>query len=363
MGDAPTYTAENPPSAGPNLSTTFPNYDPNSNIEQHYKDWYNERIAKGEDPYDMEAFRQHEIRLGGTDPGAPNTATTDTGTTPTPTDNPKGNGPSHGAANSDQPGYIPDPNNPGGAYIRDPRDIDSSGQWHPPGQVFSPTQRGGSAQDLLGNFQSPNIPNHLDLERLFPWITNPRMASENAMAQAGFVPGNSNPFTSFLGNELPDMANIARFQNILSGGGGQESDISASMPRIMGGGITRATGQTLLPGMADLARRYRAGMSAMTPEQAAEARAYFADPSKATDDQRNRIQGFLTPGGLNMTQSAFAAKYLDDPANALKFIGGLQNLAPDLRGAMQQVQQNQFNRFSNVAGGMPNASIWDFLGY
>ena len=315
MGDAPTYTA-NPPSEGPNLSLVWPNYwEGNPNFEAQYAQWRDQRMAAGqgyESPSDLEAFRQHLIAIGAPDPGAPQAATT---TTPPPT--------TTVPATTPPTAWTPPP----AAAPASPPPATAPPPGMAPGASFNPVARTGTAQNLLGGFQMPNLPNELDLERLFPWIRDPGTAAANALAQAGFTSNAGNPFTSFLEGEVPRMANIARMQNIIGGGGGQESDVSADMPRILGGGITRATGQGMIPQLAAMARQY---------------------------------QG--TGGGLNTTQQAFSEQYLTKPEDVLSLLSGLQNLAPDLRTAQRRVNENTLRRYGNTAGGTPNASIWDFLG-
>lgn len=269
-------------------------------------------------------------------------------------------GASRGPANSDQGGYVPDPNNPGGPWIPDPNNTPAD---NPPGYVFNPQQRQGSAQDLLGNYETPaGLRNNLDVRRLFPWLSDPQGAAQNTLAQAGFNTGVDNPFTSFLEGELPQMANIARIQNIMAGGRGHNEDIQANAPRMLGGGITRSHGEGLMGGLVDMARRAQRGMGQLTDEQKADARAVFANPA-ATAADRERVQGYLNPGGLTFTQGAYADRYLTDPEEALKLRDSLLDLAPDLRQSQRRISQNRLRQFGNVAGGMPNASIWDFLGY
>jgi hypothetical protein len=41
----------------------------NPNIRQQYDEWRDQRAQNGEDPTDYQAFRQHVIALGASDPG------------------------------------------------------------------------------------------------------------------------------------------------------------------------------------------------------------------------------------------------------------------------------------------------------
>jgi hypothetical protein len=41
----------------------------NANIKQQLEEWRAQRVAKGEDPNDYAAFRQHLLDLGAPDPG------------------------------------------------------------------------------------------------------------------------------------------------------------------------------------------------------------------------------------------------------------------------------------------------------
>jgi uncharacterized protein YjbJ (UPF0337 family) len=42
----------------------------NPNVRQQNDQWRKERVARGQDPNDAEAFRQHEQAIGAPDPGA-----------------------------------------------------------------------------------------------------------------------------------------------------------------------------------------------------------------------------------------------------------------------------------------------------
>jgi uncharacterized protein YjbJ (UPF0337 family) len=42
----------------------------NPNVRQQNDEWRKERVARGQDPNDAEAFRQHEQAIGAPDPGA-----------------------------------------------------------------------------------------------------------------------------------------------------------------------------------------------------------------------------------------------------------------------------------------------------
>ena len=56
-------------SQGPDLSLTFPGYyDLNPDVDAQYVEWRDARYEAGEDPYDMEAFREHLIGIGAPDP-------------------------------------------------------------------------------------------------------------------------------------------------------------------------------------------------------------------------------------------------------------------------------------------------------
>ena len=52
------------------MSTFASLAEENPNIRQQYDDWRNERVAKGEDPTDWQAFRELVQYLGAPDPGA-----------------------------------------------------------------------------------------------------------------------------------------------------------------------------------------------------------------------------------------------------------------------------------------------------
>jgi uncharacterized protein YjbJ (UPF0337 family) len=41
----------------------------NPNVRQQNDEWRKERVARGQDPNDAEAFRQHEMAIGAPDPG------------------------------------------------------------------------------------------------------------------------------------------------------------------------------------------------------------------------------------------------------------------------------------------------------
>lgn len=306
---------ENPPSNGPDISLTFPGYyNVNANVEEQYAQWRDERRANGEDPYDMNAFRQHLIAIGAADPGAPKTSTTTTptppGTTPTPVVPPVNNAP--------PPGPPPPQKAPAGSA--------------PPGySLGAGTPRSGTAQDILSSIQMPNIPNVGDVRRLFPWLEDPKSAAATALEQGGFNLAKGNPFTSYLQNQLPRFANIARIQDILGGGAGREENIQAAIPRALGGGITSASGQGLIPQLAALARR-------------------------ASNKD--------TQGGLTEHQKEFTKQYLTNAEDVVKFISGLSDVAPDLRSARQALDEENLRQYRNMAGGTgTNKSIWDFLGF
>ena len=51
------------------MSTFASLAEENPNIRQQYDDWRNERVAKGEDPTDWDAFRDLVMHIGAPDPG------------------------------------------------------------------------------------------------------------------------------------------------------------------------------------------------------------------------------------------------------------------------------------------------------
>ena len=200
-----------------------------------------------------------------------------------------------------------------------------------PGRTFTPQFREGTAQDILGSFKGVDMP-ELDIQRLFPFVgsrevePDPEMASANLLESAGIQAGRGNPFASFLQSSIPRFANIARVQNILQGGKGADPDVMRQAPRILGGGITGATGQGLISELARMARQYR-------------------------DDPRQ----------LTTEQSSYAERNLTDPASVLSTLSNFQDIAPDLRRSQQRVNQELLRRFSNVAGPTPNWTMWDWL--
>jgi hypothetical protein len=196
-----------------------------------------------------------------------------------------------------------------------------------PGYVFDPPNLEGSAQDLFRNFRGVNLP-ELDTERLFPWITDPEMAAGNLLDASGIQPGGGNPFAEFMQKEIPRMAMIGRIENILGGGAGKETDITAMGPRMLGGGITGSTGAAMRPQVANLARQYR------------------DNPEGMTDSQR-----------------LFAEEFLADPEKALTTMGFLSDVAPDMRASQSKVNKEMLRRFGNKAAARPNSTIFDFLGY
>ena len=312
----------NLPSEGPNLSTVFgaEYYNVNANVDEQYAQWRDARRAAGEDPYDMAAFRAHLVRIGAPDPGAPRTGVTPLPTvtddpTPTPT--------------TPQPTWTPPP----AAEPASPPPAQAPPPGMAPGYSFNPQARAGTAQQLLGNFQMPNIPNEDDVRRLFPFVgsdgvaADPRTAAANLMEQAGFNLRQGNPFTSFMQANIPEKANIARLQSILSGQAGNATDIAAAAPRFMGGGITASTGEGLIPQLRSLAQQWQSGGTGMTTAQQA------------------------------------LAKSLESPEAVLSLIGNLRNLAPDLASAQQAVNQDLLRRYSNTAGSTTGSSIWDFIRY
>ena len=200
-----------------------------------------------------------------------------------------------------------------------------------PGRAFTPQFGEGTAQELLGGFKGVDMP-ELDIKRLFPFVgstgvaADPGMASANLMESAGIRAGRGNPFASFLESNIPQFANIARVQDILRGGKGADPDIMHQAPRILGGGITGATGQGLIGDLARMARQFR------------------SDPRQLTTEQSSYAEGNLT-----------------DPENVLSTLSEFQDVAPDLRRSQSRVNQELLRRFRNVTGPTPNLTMWDWL--
>ena len=299
------------PSNGPNISLTFPGYyAANNKVEEQYAQWRDARRAAGEDPYDMTAFRQHLIGIGAPDPLNPASW-------------PNGGGGSGSGGNNGGNGNAPVPStpvtNPGNTPYTPPAGTT-------PGTVFDPARKTGSFQDLVTGFNGINMP-EADIERLFPFLTDPTFAANNQLRQAGITPGAGNPFAEFLGGKLPQYNSIAYMQNVLGGGTGKETDIAGQTQRVLGGGITGASGEALLPQLADVARRYR------------------ADPTSVTT-----------------AQGAMYKEFLENPEKALSTLGTLRNVSPAMRGAVGSVNKDLLERFKNKAAANPNFTVFDFLG-
>ena len=195
-----------------------------------------------------------------------------------------------------------------------------------PGYGLSPGAKRGTLQDIISTFSGIDLPNELDVDRIFNFTEDPENASLNLLQAAGINPSTGNPLTGALSREIPRYAEIARIQDILGGGRGDNANIVSQAPRLLGGGINRSSGEALIPQIADLHRRYASGAQ-----------------------------------GLTDSQSAFAKSYLDDPSKALGLIGGLKNVSPDLRSGQKQANRDALRRYNNNPGGV-NRSIFDFLG-
>ena len=295
-----------PPSAGPDLSDTFPNYDPDSDIEDAYAQWRDERLAAGEDPYDMEEFRQHYIRLGNPDPGEPRVA--EAPESPAP-DIIRRFGPEFIS-------QLPDGGDAGGGGTTRPVRSPVTGANVPPNalglrirplaEVFPP----GSPFDV-SRLEEPEVAHY------FPFFRDPEFAAGSLLESTGINPRVRGPATDLLMSRAAQAGQ--GLLDMLRGTGRAvgESDLVSQAAELFGAGAQSPFGgvegaRSFLQGLRPVAESFNAD-TLNNATQALLIKELNASPNQAWDFLMRTMGANVAPGmlGSGRTQDALR-EYFED---------------------------------------------------
>lgn len=311
-GNGPSAGPSAGPSQGPNLGMVWPGYN-NPNLDAQYATWRDARRAAGQDPYDMNAFRQHLIAIGSPDPGVPNPVSPNA--PPSAATPPATTSPTIAPTTSTPPTVTPPtPTGP------------------TPGATWNPELRTGNAQSIMSQgMQGLSGLGAEDIDRLFPFFASegsaadPTFAARNTLKGFGFDTTAGNPFVDFMESILPGSATRQQYQNVL--GGVTDPTSNQTVMGTLGGGIRYNRDPSFNTRLLDLQKQYR------------------TDPTKGTAEQRALAERSLDPGEAwslyNMNRSG-------DPAF---FNQNVQN----------RVFQRLYDTYRNQAGANAGAGAPSYL--
>ena len=196
-----------------------------------------------------------------------------------------------------------------------------------PGIPFTPSLRTGSAQDILGQGLQTGSLSDLDINNYFPFVTDPQYAARNIARGFGFNTDIGNPFVDFLTGMIPNLVSRTRFQNILGGRPGLDTQTLKDLPGVLRTGTTGLGGSDFVTGLRELQRK-----------------------------------DSVNPETLNAEQRGLGAR-LTDNEEAFNFYMLGQDISPDLNTPelRRAIRNSTLDRYRNLAGSSPGKSYLDFL--